>query len=242
MIDPTDLDGTFAAWAAVAGSTIEAHRARSARLAANYYAAFRTLEVGARVGRVDPRLALDLSTRRAATSLSVTGRVMVKSAMSRGVDLTAAAELGEASSARAAARLALEGGRQTIVDTAAEDPAAQGIARACSSTACDYCAGLAGVIFRDDEAASFDAHDSCHCGPEPQLGDNPIPPPAPRRTDADDGDDSGGRRLNAGDLTLDQGQAVAAAAARAARGEISPAEYRAAVRDITGTDSRGRPR
>ncbi|MGL4300284.1 MAG: hypothetical protein ACRCW4_14545 [Candidatus Neomicrothrix subdominans] len=51
-----------------------------------------------------------------------------------------------------------------------------------------------------------------------------------------------GRRLNAGDLTEDQGRQIAASALRANRGDITMAQHRKFVRGLTGTDSRGRPR
>lgn len=53
---------------------------------------------------------------------------------------------------------------------------------------------------------------------------------------------SSARRANAGDLTAGEGQRIADSANRLARGEISAAEHRRNVRDITGTDSRGRRR
>lgn len=56
------------------------------------------------------------------------------------------------------------------------------------------------------------------------------PPSRPRR-----------RRLNAGDLTSEQGQQIAEWANQAGRGELSMPEYRARVRALTSTDSRGRP-
>lgn len=51
-----------------------------------------------------------------------------------------------------------------------------------------------------------------------------------------------GRRRNAGDLTNEQGQAIAASSMRLARGEQTLAEHRAYVRQLTDTDSRGRSR
>lgn len=48
------------------------------------------------------------------------------------------------------------------------------------------------------------------------------------------------RRLNAGDLTAEQGNTIAAMAQAVSRGELTNAEYRRRVREITGTDTRGR--
>lgn len=50
------------------------------------------------------------------------------------------------------------------------------------------------------------------------------------------------RKLNAGDLTNEQGRTIAASAMRAARGEVSQADHRAFVRDYLGVDSQGRYR
>jgi hypothetical protein len=67
-----------------------------------------------------------------------------------------------------------------------------------------------------------------------QHFDGPSNVPAPKAPPAPD------RRLDAGDLTAEQGREIAALAQAQARGELTAAEYRRRVRAITGTDTRGR--
>lgn len=167
LIDPVDLDGTVERWMRTATQLVGAQRAESARLAAGYLDAFRRLELK-KAKALDLVVAERLDAQQALTSLTVTGPVRVKAATARGVALDVASDLGMVGSAQAGMRLALDGGRSTIVDTLRGDPQAHGWARATSGSPCAFCAMLAsrGPAY-SEESVSFEAHDGCSCFAEP---------------------------------------------------------------------------
>src|SRR5688500_11513297 len=162
LLDPDDLDGSFAAWLIAVLPVIETKRSTSARVAAAYLATFKELEVGK---PAKPVLAVDPPARAVATSMLVTGPLSVKRNVARGVPLGRAMSTAQAASAAAAMRHVLNGGRDTISATIQADRDAQGYARVASSNACSYCAGLEGITFPDDTV--FAAHDGCSCSSEP---------------------------------------------------------------------------
>lgn len=167
ILDPTDLDGTVTAWLRVAVPLVRSNRTASANLAAAYYRRFRAIEAPA-APPFTPLPAPALPAEQAITSLTVTGPVRLRSAMARGAALADATQLAQATSARAAMRLALDGGRRTVIDAVAGDQNAIGYARATSGDPCYFCAMLAsrGPVY-SEESADFEAHDSCACGAEP---------------------------------------------------------------------------
>lgn len=176
LIDPNSLDATAPAWLRSIEPLIARQWGRSVDLATSYFQAFRALELGV----VEPIgiAAPTLDWQPVATSLSVTGPIAVKTQISRGVPLADALERAAASSARAALRHSLNGGRTAIVETARTDPKALGWARATSGRPCAFCALLAGrgAVYFSDESADFQPHDGCSCTPEPVYRrDAPLP-------------------------------------------------------------------
>lgn len=167
LLDPENLDGTIERWLTVTVPMVRAQRITSARLAANYLAAFRMLELGS-TAQFTPLLAETLPVEAITTSLTVTGPIAVKTRMRISPIIAKAMEIGKASSAGAAMRQALGGGRQTISDTVAADPKALGWARATSGKVCHFCAMLAsrGPVYSED-SVHFEAHDHCSCTSEP---------------------------------------------------------------------------
>lgn len=165
LLNPDALDATFPDWLAAAYPIVQAQRSTSARLAANYLTAFKTLELGT-AARIAPVLSETADRQSVATSLLVTGPISVKRAMERGVQLARALPVAEAASSAAAMRHALDGGRQTILQTLRADPDARGWVRVASGGACDFCARLDGKRHPTDDA-DFPAHDGCSCSQEP---------------------------------------------------------------------------
>lgn len=167
LIDPADLDGTTERWLLTASRLIQAQRTASAQLAANYLTTFRRLELG-RPGTLQLVVAERLDAQQALTSLTVTGPVRVKLATARGMTIEEASRAGMVDATRAGMRLALDGGRSTIVDSLRNDPQAHGWARATSGSPCAFCAMLAsrGPAY-SEETVSFEAHDGCSCTAEP---------------------------------------------------------------------------
>jgi hypothetical protein len=168
MLDPADLDATAQAWLAVMVPLVHSARRVSARLAANYLTTFRNLELGVDAAAFTAVLAEDVPDEQVQTSLLITGPVAVKSATGRGVPLARAVDIGKARSAGAAMRHAINGGRDTIVESVRADRRALGWARAVSGKACSFCLMLAsrGPVYGED-TVGFEAHDHCSCSAEP---------------------------------------------------------------------------
>lgn len=161
ILDPADLDGTVDQWLRVTVPVIQNQRRLSATTAARYLAQHRAVEIG---GKFTPRLAEAGNATAIATSLVVTGPVSIKAAMRAGTNLSRAATIAAGASAAAGMRHALDGGRETIVQTAAADKRASGWVRVASGNACTFCEGLAAEPAGAN--SDFEAHDSCGCTAE----------------------------------------------------------------------------
>lgn len=181
LLDPADLDGTFADWLAVVTPLIQAQRGASSAMAGNYLVAFRALELGVG-GRFSPTLAGRADPKAIATSMLVTGPASIRSALGRSVPPDRALETAQARSSAAAMRHALNGGRETIIETARGDRRMIGWARATSGQPCAFCAMLAsrGPVYGAD-VVEFKAHDHCTCSPEPVYRDDAEWPRGSRR-------------------------------------------------------------
>lgn len=192
LLDPDDLDGTVGRWLQVAVPIVQAQHNVSARLAANYVATFRSLELGVSATRFAPVLSQGAQRRAVTTSLIVTGPASVKAAMRRGVPIERALDVAEARSAAAAMRHALAGGRETLTHSIDADRQAIGIARFAGGRACAFCAMLAsrGPIYKSRATAAgsrttadglHKVHDNCHCSFEPVYRSDAAWPAGSRR-------------------------------------------------------------
>lgn len=66
----------------------------------------------------------------------------------------------------------MRAGKNTVVEISQSSPVFTGFSRSVDGTACDFCMMLATRDnFRDEESASFEAHRSCGCVPEPTTSD-----------------------------------------------------------------------
>lgn len=164
-----DLDGTFGRWLRAVAPVVRSGRTVSARLAANYLATFRALELGVDTTPAAPVLADEIDGDQLATSMLVTGPVALRTGFTRGRPARQVVDAAQVGSARAASRLVLGGGRDTIIRTVAADTRALGWARATSGKPCAFCAMLAsrGPAYGSERTATFRPHDGCHCTPEP---------------------------------------------------------------------------
>lgn len=103
-------------------------------------------------------------------SLFFTGPVTIRKGISKlGKSPEEAMTTATVRTLGAGKRLALQGGRDVIMDAVQRDPAVKGVARVTDGDPCYFCAMLAsrGAIYRSEETAAFDAHDDCGCEPEP---------------------------------------------------------------------------
>jgi len=81
-------------------------------------------------------------------------------------------------SSGAASRLAINGGRDTIVATIKADRHSVGWFRTTSGNPCAFCAMIAsrGAVYKSEATAEFRPHDHCHCEPEPVYeGQSTLP-------------------------------------------------------------------
>lgn len=165
-LDLTRLDATTTQWIDLALEVIRGQRQASAALAAQYVRFFRSIELGFRPD-FTPELAVAFDIAAASTSLRIEGPVKIKQLMAAGAPLIDAGEAAFVSSASAASRHALNGGRDTIIDRT--DRRLLGVARATSGRCCAFCAMLAsrGPVYHSEESADFKAHNTCYCQPEP---------------------------------------------------------------------------
>jgi hypothetical protein len=201
LLDPKDIDGTFERWLRVAVPAVQAQRQASSQLAGHYVTAFRAAELrGHRVTSTPLVLADPAPIDAVTTSLLVTGPYALRKSLSEGVDFGRALDVAEARSAAAGMRHALNGGRDTIVQTVNNDKHSFGWARSTGGNACVFCAMLAsrGPVYGSELSGSFEAHDHCTCTAEPVYQQDAAWPPGSERyreiwdesTDGLSGDDA----------------------------------------------------
>lgn len=176
LLDFTDLDASTRRWLRVAVPLVQRQRTLSATLATDYLRTFRALEVGTLVGL--PTVPIGAGDAAViATSLTVTGPVKVKQALTAGQREATAMELGAAQSSSSGMRHAMAGGREQIAELVHQDSRALGYARVTSGNACAFCVTLSsrGAAYGKD-TVDFEAHDHCSCGAEPVYrSDAPLP-------------------------------------------------------------------
>jgi hypothetical protein len=146
VVNPVDLTGTFRQFVDPAQLVVAAHRTRSAESAADYFGRFRLAE-GIDDGGILRVLAEALGPEVIASVLRGAGLGGIIHARRRGFSPQAAARNGLVKVSGAAAKLVLDGGRETVVAMSGADPRAQGWRRVTSSQPCDFCRTLGGRVF-----------------------------------------------------------------------------------------------
>jgi hypothetical protein len=165
-LDWTDLDKTFPAFAGEALRVVSKNRKTSSGLAGAYLRAFRVssgLTGDLRI--VAPQMPAEQFT----TSLRVTSVVAAKKAAIAGTAPDVAMSNALTQATGAMARLVLNAGRGTVLESIKADPKATGWERVLGGAGCDFCRLLAGRVYPTDNAG-FDAHDHCGCTAEPVYG------------------------------------------------------------------------
>lgn len=156
-------------------TVVRAYNGLSATLAGSYFTSFRLAE-GVR-GEAVPRLAGPIDEGKVTAGLIVTGRDAVKSALDAGKPAQEARETALVRTSGSLSRQVLNGGRETILRSVADDKEALGYGRVTDGNPCAFCAMLAGrgPVYKK-ETADFQAHDECGCGAEPvYFRDAPWP-------------------------------------------------------------------
>lgn len=163
ILNMEQLDATFPQWALSVGELVLDQHSASSSLAVQYLSASRFSAGLSGSPVIIP--AQPLPAGQIASSLRTTSVIAVKQAMSAGQTIQQASANAFVLSSGAASRLALNGGRDTIVQSVKADPHARGYQRVAGGGACDYCESKTGITFADDEV--FPAHDHCGCTAAP---------------------------------------------------------------------------
>lgn len=169
------LDQTLPVWLAAAIPLVQDARRTSAGVAALH---LRQVRADAGVdGTVPLQFASVAPVDQLMASLTATSIATVRAAFGNGQNVTQAMNSGFVASAGAATRIALQGGRDTIIDTVQADDKAIGWERVTSGDPCAFCALLAsrGGVYRGEASADFEAHDHCSCSAEPIYGGSLAP-------------------------------------------------------------------
>lgn len=169
-LDWARLDATYPQFALSVAALVQKNRQTSAGLASSYLRAFR-LASGV-PGELKIVAAQPLIVDQFTTSLRVTSVVPAKRAAAAGVDQDAAMRSALALTSGAMARLVLDSGRDTVMDTIQADESAIGWQRVLGGGGCGFCQMLAdrGAVYKED-TADFASHDNCGCSAEPAYGD-----------------------------------------------------------------------
>lgn len=168
LFDPERIDETWGAVQPGVMALTTWGREQSVALASEYYQAFRVAE-GATGGAAIPP-ASTAWRAAAAVSLEVTGPVRAKQLVAMGRPDVRAQTLVSLSGA--VSRIALNGGRETILEAVRHDRRAVGWARVTTGTPCAFCAMLAsrGGVY-SKRTVDFRAHDHCACSSEPVFSE-----------------------------------------------------------------------
>jgi len=166
LLDPDDLGTTAPVWIGAAQAVIEAEHGRSAALAREYFRRFRAAEIGGRIDDFAPPVVPPLDPRQVWIALAAEGPARLQRAIANGQTVLEASQKAAAASAGAGARIALNGGSDTIVAATKADPKARGVRRVTSPGCCAFCAMLAARSV-DGLSADFNRpHKACACQPE----------------------------------------------------------------------------
>lgn len=144
-----------------------AGRSASSALAADYFDEYR--DASDVPGHAVPRIAPAAPADQVLTSLRVTGLYAARQGIARNIPHVADLTLVRASGA--VGRLALDGGRSTLLRSVAGDGRAQGWSRVTDGKPCAFCAMVAsrGPVYRSESNASFRSHDHCGCSVQPMY-------------------------------------------------------------------------
>ena len=155
------------------GSLVRDRAATSANLAATYYRQART---AAGLGDIDVTYPAPLTDDLIGGTLDPTGLGAFLRAIGNGQTEARASDNAAVLLSGAASRLALQAGRDTILNTVHADGDAIGWARITGPRPCYWCAMLAsrGISYKSRTTASFKAHDHCACMAAPAFSHDEV--------------------------------------------------------------------
>lgn len=152
---------------------VRRQRRLSAGLSADYYVRLRAVELDR--GDIVPVLAAEIAEEEIEAALTRTVIDRLESPPPRQPWETTVRNARNGA-ARSASRLALNGGRQTVLNTVQADRLSLGWTRVGRGEPCAFCRMMIsrGPVYRSEAAAGFDAHDGCHCAPQPAFLDDDL--------------------------------------------------------------------
>lgn len=162
--DITDIDGTWPAVQEALTALIWLRHSQSSRLSAAYY---QTARRAAGIGATDSIvLAAPPPLEQIDRSLTFVGPVGAKMLLASGRKDAAQQTFVKVSGS--VGRLVLNGGRDTLLQSAQADTRRVGWERVTGGNACEFCSMLAdrGAVYSED-SGDFEAHDHCSCSAEP---------------------------------------------------------------------------
>lgn len=163
LFDAKRVTETFPAWVQAMRLLVTSYHAQSAAAAAVFYRTARAQAVSAQTPPSIVKLAEAPSDEWMTRAFGFSGPGTLSRDTARpGTALSTT--LGTAS------RIAMDGGRRTILDTVAADPVAVGWYRVTDGHPCAFCALLAGrgVVYKE-HTADFKAHNDCGCTSAPAF-------------------------------------------------------------------------
>lgn len=173
-----NLDALEQSWSLIEPGLVAVtiqNRRISARIAADYYNAFRTAE-----GVAAPFVAgtaVDIPREAIETSLRVTGPTTYTRLVEAGASRQQASSTALTRVVGAVQRHTRNGGRSTIIGAIQRDPAVSGYYRVTAAKPCYFCAMLAGrgAVYLTQQSGSFKPHDHCACTAEPAFRSGAMP-------------------------------------------------------------------
>lgn len=163
VLDAKRLDETFPGWLRAMILLVTNYHGQSSQAAAAFYRQARRQALDVTTPGSVVRLAPDPSPEWLTRALGYAAPGMLtREAAQPGTALSTT--LGTAS------RIALDGGRTTVLGTVKHDPRAVGYYRVTDGHPCAFCALLAsrGVVYKKD-TAGFQAHNDCGCSGAPAF-------------------------------------------------------------------------
>lgn len=162
LLDFNDLDRTAPIWLAAVLGVVTVRREQSSALARSFLREHRALMLP-NATPLPPAPPTPVPVAAIATSMRVTGPVAIKAAMTRGAPRSIASQAARTMTARSAERHTLDGGREVVVESTANDPRSTGWRRDKSAGACKFCSASE----NQQGSGAFRRHDGCHCSPVP---------------------------------------------------------------------------
>lgn len=170
LVDPKNLDESYARWHAANVAGAEAVKRDGVTLTDAYFASYlaASLATEVRPRGLDPEPYLDTVDGRTLARAFITPLLLVKHLLRSGRMPDEALRIGQARATRVAAVEALSAPRRALGDLIREEDRVKGWRRVTAPNACGACLALATSVVRDPEDV-LEEHGHCRCTAEPVV-------------------------------------------------------------------------